>query len=188
VCFNGQDIRAFGLKDIRSRIAMVLQQPYLMPASIAANIAYGRPDATMQQIEDAARAASAFEFIRALPEGFDTVIGERGQTLSGGERQRIAIARALLNDAPVVILDEPTSALDGRSERAVMTAFEQLTRDRTTIIIAHRLSTARSADRIVFLEGGRIVESGTHEQLIRAGGRYCRFHNIQSTATQGVAS
>src|SRR5206468_910903 len=145
----------------------------------AENIAYGCPEATAEQIEAAARAANAHEFIERLPESYQTVIGERGATLSVGQRQRISIARALLKDAPILILDEPTSALDTQTEMALLQALERLTKDRTTFIIAHRLSTVRRADRIVVLDAGAIIESGTHEQLLEKSGLYARFHRLQ---------
>jgi ABC-type multidrug transport system fused ATPase/permease subunit len=159
-----------------------LQESFLFPITVAENIAYGMPHATQEQIEAAARAANAHEFIAHMPQGYHTVIGERGGTLSGGERQRISIARALLKDAPVLILDEPTSALDVETEGAVMEALERLTRGRTTFIIAHRLSTVRRADRIMVLHEGQLVESGTHDELMARGGRYAHFQELQSGA------
>lgn len=177
---DGVDVREIRASALRSEIAVVLQDPYLMPLSIAANIAYGRPEATREEIIEAAVAANADEFIRALPEGYDTVIGERGASLSGGQRQRISIARALLKDAPVLILDEPTSALDTKTEASVMEALERLMVGRTTIIIAHRLSTIRRADRIVVLEHGRVVEQGDHDELLEIQGAYRRFYGLQS--------
>jgi ATP-binding cassette subfamily B protein/subfamily B ATP-binding cassette protein MsbA len=160
------------LSSLRNQVSLVLQEPFLFPLSIAENIAYGRPDATMEQIEQAARAAGAHEFITHLLHGYETVVGERGATLSGGERQRLSIARALLRDAPVLILDEPTSALDATTEASVLEAMRRLMAGRTTLMIAHRLSTVREADRIVVLERGQIIEDGTHEQLLQQNGRY----------------
>jgi len=180
VKIDGHDVRDVQLKSLRGNVAIVLQEPFLFPLSIAENIAYGRPHATLAEIEDAARAANAHEFIQRLPAGYQTVIGERGATLSGGERQRLSIARALLKDSPILILDEPTSALDAETEHLLLQAVERLTKGRTTFIIAHRLSTIRRADRIVVLEQGKIMETGTHEQLLARGGIYARFHARQS--------
>jgi len=180
VRIDGQDVRDVQLKSLRGNIAIVLQEPFLFPLSVAENIAYGRPHATMAEIEAAARAANAHDFIQRLPAGYQTVIGERGATLSGGERQRLSIARALLKDSPILILDEPTSALDAETEHLLMEAVERLTKGRTTFIIAHRLSTIRRANRIVVLDQGQIVEIGTHEQLLARGGIYARFHARQS--------
>ena len=148
-------------------------------ASIADNIAFGRPEATRAEIEAAARSAFADEFIRALPEGYDTAVGERGITLSGGQRQRIAIARAILKDAPILLLDEATSALDAESETLVQTALEGLMQGRTTLVIAHRLATVLKSDRIIVMEGGRIVESGTHADLVARGGLYAKLAKLQ---------
>src|SRR5207302_1492913 len=149
-----------------------LQDPFLFFGTIAENIAYGRPDATRREIVAAARAARAHEFILRLPDGYDSLVGERGQSLSGGERQRISIARALLIDPRILILDEATSSVDTETERKIQEALENLIRGRTTIAIAHRLSTLRRANRLVVLEHGRIVEIGSHEALLRAGGAY----------------
>ena len=160
VLFDGIDAREIQLSSLRSRIAMVLQEPFLQPLSVAENIAFGRPDATREEIVAAAVAANADEFVRRLPYGYDTVLDQRGASLSGGERQRLAIARALLKDAPVLILDEPTAALDAQTEALLLEALERLMAGRTTIIIAHRPSTIRRADRIVTLEAGRVVEAG----------------------------
>lgn len=179
VLLDGQDIREARVKSLRQQIAIVLQESFLFPISVAENIAYGVPHATAEQIEQAARAANAHEFIRRLPQGYHTVVGERGATLSGGERQRISIARALLKNAPILILDEPTSALDAETERSVMEALERLTRGRTTFIIAHRLSTVRKADRILVLHEGALVESGRHQELLALRGHYAHFHELQ---------
>jgi ATP-binding cassette subfamily B protein/subfamily B ATP-binding cassette protein MsbA len=179
VLLDGADIRTLTLRSLRDHVSIVLQEPFLFPLSIAENIAYGRPEATAAEIEAAARAANAHTFIERLAEGYATTIGERGATLSGGERQRISIARALLKDAPILILDEPTSALDAQTESLLLEALERLMAGRTTFIIAHRLSTIRKAERIIVLDGGRMVESGTHAELLAAGGLYATFHDIQ---------
>jgi ATP-binding cassette subfamily B protein/subfamily B ATP-binding cassette protein MsbA len=161
VTIDGIDVRQVQLASLRSQVAVVLQDPFLLPLTIADNIAYGRPGASAEEVVAAAVAANADEFIRRLPQGYDTVIGERGQTLSGGQRQRLAIARALLKDAPILILDESTSALDVETEAQVMEAIDRLRVGRTTFIIAHRLSTIQNADRVVALEGGKVVETET---------------------------
>ena len=179
VTLDGHDVRQVQLRSLRSHIALVLQEAFLFPLTIAENIAYGRPGATLAEIEAAARAANAHEFITRLPNGYQTVIGERGATLSGGERQRISIARALLKNAPVLILDEPTSALDVVTEGGLLDALERLAQGRATFIIAHRLSTIRRADRIVALKEGQIAESGTHDELLARGGVYASFFYTQ---------
>jgi len=176
---DGRDVRDVQLKSLRRHVAIVLQEPFLFPLSVAGNIAYGSPRAAMGDIEAAARAAGAHDFITRLPQGYRTVIGERGATLSGGERQRLSIARALLKDAPILILDEPTSALDVETERALLEALERLTAGRATFIIAHRLSTVRRANRIVVLENGAIAESGPHDELLARGGLYAKFFYLQ---------
>ncbi|MEH2171308.1 ABC transporter ATP-binding protein [Nostoc sp.] len=181
VLFDGVDIRDVQLQSLRQQIAVVLQEPFLLPLTIAENIAYGCVNASRQRIIAAAQAANADTFIQRLPKGYDTVIGERGATLSGGEKQRLAIARALLKDAPVLILDEPTSALDAETEFLLLEALERLMAGRTTFIIAHRLSTIRRADRIVMLEGGRVAEIGNHQALLKARGLYYRLHQTQSS-------
>jgi subfamily B ATP-binding cassette protein MsbA len=151
----------------------------LLNDTVHANIAFGSPDATREQVEAAAQAANATEFIAGLPQGFETVLGERGTRLSGGQRQRISIARALLRDPPILILDEATSALDPESERLVQDAIERLMQDRTALVIAHRLATVRNADQILVLEAGRVVEQGTHAALIERNGLYRRLHDLQ---------
>jgi ATP-binding cassette subfamily B protein/subfamily B ATP-binding cassette protein MsbA len=180
VLLDGEDIREVRLKTLRQHIAIVLQESFLFPITVAENIAYGAPHSAPEQVVAAARAANAHDFIIRLPQGYDTVVGERGATLSGGERQRISIARAVLKNAPVLILDEPTSALDVETESAVMEALERLTRGRTTFVIAHRLSTVRRANRILVLHEGRLAESGTHAELLARRGHYARFHLLQS--------
>jgi ATP-binding cassette subfamily B protein/subfamily B ATP-binding cassette protein MsbA len=182
VLLDDHDLRDVQLKSLRCQIAIVLQEPFLFPITLAENIAYGRPHASVAEVEAAARAANAHDFIIKLAAGYQTVVGERGATLSGGERQRVSIARALLKDAPILILDEPTSALDAETEAGLLQALERLTQGRTTFIIAHRLSTIRRASRIVVLDRGRIVETGTHDQLLKARGHYARFHDIQFAA------
>jgi subfamily B ATP-binding cassette protein MsbA len=180
VLIDGTDIREYSQRSLRSRIAIVTQETFLFNDTVRNNIAYGNAEASDTQILAAARAALADEFIACFPRGYNTPIGERGQRLSGGERQRIAIARALLKNAPILILDEATSSLDSESEKLVQQALSNLIRDRTTFIIAHRLSTIRNADTIVVLEKGEIVETGSHQDLMNLQGRYCRFHRLQS--------
>jgi subfamily B ATP-binding cassette protein MsbA len=176
---DGKDIRDVTLKSLRSQIGMVTQQTILFNDSVRNNITYGSPDATYDQIREAARAAHALNFIERLPEGFDTVIGESGARLSGGERQRLSIARAILKNAPILVLDEATSSLDTESEREVQQAIENLVQSRTTFVIAHRLSTIRNAHRIVVLQEGRIVEEGTHDSLLPQGGVYKMLYDMQ---------
>lgn len=180
---DGVDLRELRLQNLRSRIALVSQDVVLFNDTLAHNIAYGsKRDATTDAIRAACVAAHAWDFIQALPEGLDTLIGENGMRLSGGQRQRIAIARAILKNAPILILDEATSALDNESERHVQAALETLMQHRTTLVIAHRLSTIEHADRIVVLEGGRIVETGTHADLLAKRGRYAQLHALQFSA------
>ncbi len=179
VCIDGIDVRRIRLASLRSQIGVVTQHTFLFNDTIRANIAYGAMDQTETEIVEAARAANAHNFISRLPRGYDTVVGEMGVRLSGGERQRIAIARALLKNAPILILDEATSSLDSESERAVQEALERLMRNRTTLVIAHRLSTVRRADRIVVLVRGRIAEQGTHDELFAMGREYRKLHDLQ---------
>lgn len=182
VTLDGFDLRDLAIATLRDSIALVIQEPILFSGSIRDNIAYGRPDATMDQIVAAARAANAHDFIARLPEGYDTDAGARGVRLSGGERQRIAIARAFLKDAPILILDEPTSSVDSRTELAILNALDRLMVGRTTFIIAHRLSTIRRADQVLVVEDGRIIERGTHATLLRENGLYAQLYHIQSAA------
>lgn len=186
ITFDGVDLRDLARDAFRRQIALVPQDPVIFAASARENIRFGRPDASDAEIESAARAAAAHDFIVALPDGYESYLGERGVMLSGGQKQRIAIARAILRDAPVLLLDEATSALDAESERAVQAAVEDLSADRTTLIVAHRLSTVKKADRIVVLEHGRIVDTGTHDALVAKGGLYARLARLQFT--DGIAA
>ncbi|OHU18922.1 ABC transporter ATP-binding protein [Mycobacteroides franklinii] len=179
VRIDGVDLRDYKLHELRRHIAYVLQDTVLFRGTIRDNIAFGRPDADHEEVVEMAKLANAHEFISEMAQGYDSPVGERGLTLSGGQRQRIGIARALIRDSPILILDEPTAALDAESERLVMSALQRLMRDRTVITIAHRLSTIREADKIVVLEEGRVVEQGTHKDLLTAGGRYADLHRIQ---------
>ncbi|MBX3731022.1 MAG: ABC transporter ATP-binding protein [Verrucomicrobiae bacterium] len=180
ILLDGVDLREFRIDGLRAQIGFVLQDTVLFRGTIRDNIAYGRPEATQPEIEEAARLANAEEFIARAPHGYDTMVGERGLTLSGGQRQRIGIARALVRNAPLLILDEPTAALDTESEQLVMEALERLMEGRTVITIAHRLSTIRDADRIVVLKEGVVAESGTHPELLARNGVYADLHRIQA--------
>ena len=180
VCIDGEDVRQFTVQSLRDQISLVLQDSLLFSGTIRENIAFGRPDADDFAIRRAALTANAEEFIVQLPEGYDTLVAERGSTLSGGQKQRIAIVRAILRDAPILILDEPTSGLDFASERTVLAALQAAAAGRTTLTIAHRLQTVRFADRIVVLEHGRIVEEGGHAELLRRQGRYAALCHLQA--------
>ncbi len=176
---DGVDVRRMTLQSLRENVALVLQDPFLFPMSVRDNIAFGRLDADLESIVEAARTAQAHDFIERLPDGYDTVIAEKGGSLSGGERQRIAIARAVLKDAPILILDEPTSAVDAVTEMQILSAIEALMQDRTTIVISHRLSTIVNADQIIALEHGEVVERGTHASLLTQGTVYPRLYQHQ---------
>ena len=174
------DVRDYALQPLRDQIGFVLQDTVLFRGTIRENIAYGRPDASRDEIVEAAKLANAHDFILSMPDGYDTLVAERGVTLSGGQRQRIGIARALVRDARVLILDEPTAALDAESERIVIEALERLMRGRTVITIAHRLSTIRDADELLVLEDGSIAEQGTHDELLARNGIYGELHRVQA--------
>jgi subfamily B ATP-binding cassette protein MsbA len=181
---DGVDIRDVTIKSLRSRIGMVTQETVLFDETVAANIAYGSPHVTDEEIEAAARAAHAHDFIAQLPNRYETRIGERGQTLSGGQRQRLAIARAILKNSPILILDEATSSLDAESELLVQDALQTLMLNRTCFVIAHRLSTVRRADQIIVLEKGRIVEVGKHDELLAVPGSvYSKLYSLQAFET-----
>jgi ATP-binding cassette subfamily B protein len=177
---DGVDIRSIAVADYRRHIGLVLQEPFLFFGTIAENIAYGKPSATRAEIISAARAAHAHEFILRLPHGYDSLVGERGQSLSGGERQRISIARALLIDPQILILDEATSSVDSTTEKEIQKALDNLVKGRTTIAIAHRLSTLRKADRLIVLDRGQIIEQGSHDQLMDLNGVYRRMYDTQA--------
>ncbi|GBR52243.1 ABC transporter ATP-binding protein [Neokomagataea thailandica NBRC 106555] len=180
ICVDGHDIRQFAPEDLQGVIGIVPQDTVLFNAGIGENIAYGRPGASQEDVEDAARRAQIHDFILSLPKGYETVVGERGLKLSGGEKQRVAIARVLLKDPRILLLDEATSALDTQTELAIQQELEALSRTRTTIMIAHRLSTIASVDQIIVMDKGRIIERGTHAELLVLGGQYASMWRAQS--------
>ena len=180
IALDGVDVRDLTLESLRGSIGLVSQDVFLFFGTVKENILYGRPDATFAEVVEAARAAEAHDFIEALPYGYETVVGERGQKLSGGQRQRISIARAIIKDPPILVLDEATSAVDNETEAAIQRSLELVSRHRTTLVIAHRLSTIRNADRIYVLENGRVVEVGTHRDLVAAGGVYAGLWRVQT--------
>jgi len=179
VLVDGVDVRQVELPSLRRQIGIVLQTSLLFSVSIRENIAYGKPDASLEEIVAAAQVAQAHDFISELPQGYDTVVGERGVTLSGGQRQRVAIARALLMQPRILILDDSTSSVDTETERLIQQALENLMQGRTTFVIAHRLSTVRRADLILVMQDGQIVERGAHNELIQAGGLYRQIYDLQ---------
>jgi ABC-type multidrug transport system fused ATPase/permease subunit len=185
VLIDGRDVRDFTLKSLRDQISIVPQEGMLFAASVRENIAYGKPEASDEEIEAAARAALIHDFVQTLPEGYESVLGERGVTLSGGQRQRLAVARAIVKDAPIVLLDEPTTGLDSSSEHLVMEALDRLQEGRTVLVIAHRLTTVRRAEVIFVVEQGRIVERGTHKQLMALGGHYRNLYELQFASGRG---
>jgi ATP-binding cassette subfamily B protein len=180
ILVDGQDVREVSLGSLMDRISMVFQRVYLFQDTIYNNIAIGRPDATREEVVEAAKKARCYDFIMELPDGFDTVIGEGGASLSGGEKQRISIARCILKDAPIVILDEATASVDADNERAIQEAISELCRNKTLLVIAHRLKTIRDADRILVINDGKIVESGDHTQLMEMDGMYAHMVALQS--------
>jgi ABC-type multidrug transport system fused ATPase/permease subunit len=183
VKIDGVDVRQYKLQALRNQIGYVLQDTVLFRGTIRDNIAYGRAGATQDEILDAAKLANADEFIARMPHGYDTLVGDRGETLSGGQRQRIGIARAIIRNNPILILDEPTAALDTESERAVIEALDRLMRGRTVITIAHRLSTIRNCDKILVLKDGVVAEEGTHDELLALGGVYSQLYRAQFEAS-----
>jgi ATP-binding cassette subfamily B protein len=179
VLLDGTDLRDLDLDDLRRNIGLVFQESFLFSNTVAANIAFGYPKATQEEIERAARIASAHDFIMELPEGYNTVLGERGSGLSGGQRQRLAIARAILLDPPILLLDDPTAAIDPETEHEILEAMQSAMQNRTSFVVAHRLSTLRRADRVLVLEHGRIVQSGTPNELSQSSGLYRQASRIQ---------
>jgi ATP-binding cassette subfamily B protein len=186
ITIDGIDLRRMARADFRRAIALVPQDPVIFATTARENIRFGRPDAPDAEVEAAARAAAAHDFLAALPQGYDSQLGERGILLSGGQKQRVAIARAILRDAPILLLDEATSALDAESERAVQQAVDRLSAERTTLVVAHRLATVKKADRILVFEDGQIVAEGSHEALVAEGGLYARLARLQFT--DGIAA
>ena len=186
ILLDGTPLREIRLQDIRRAIGLVSQEVFLFHGTVRENIAYGSFDAPLDEVVRAAKLAEAHDFITALPQGYNTIVGERGQKLSGGQRQRLAIARAILKDPPILVLDEATSAVDNETEAAIQRSLEHITENRTTLVIAHRLSTVRSADRIYVIEDGRIVERGTHETLLLENGMYAALWRVQTGERETV--
>jgi len=179
VLADGEDIKDFTLKSLRDSVTFVPQEPMLFRATVAENISYGKPGATAGEIEEAARLAGADAFVREMPEGYETLLSERGESLSGGQRQRVSIARAMLRDTPILILDEPQAGLDAEAADAVEENWRTLTAGRTTFVIAHELRLVKDVDKILVLEDGRVVEEGTHDELVSSGGLYARLYALQ---------
>jgi subfamily B ATP-binding cassette protein MsbA len=188
ISIDGRDVRHYTLESLRRQVSFVLQEAVLFHATIAQNIAYGKPDASRDDIVRAAKLANADEFISRMPQGYDTMVGERGETLSGGQRQRIAIARAIVRDAPILLLDEPSAALDPQSEELIFAGLSRLMQGRTSITIAHRLATVRRADVIFVLDDGVIAERGTHDELLASNGLYARLYRMQFRTGEAVPS
>ena len=188
VKIDGIDLKELAREKFRKNIAVVPQDPIIFAMSAIENIRFGRPDASDEDVIAAAKAASAHEFIENLPESYQTFVGERGVMLSGGQKQRIAIARAILRDAPILLLDEATSALDSENELAVKRAVESLSKSRTTLVVAHRLATVKKADRIIVMNQGKLVATGTHEELLSAGGLYARLARLQFSDGEDLAA
>lgn len=182
VMIRGKDVRNVKLNDLMNHISMVFQRVYLFQDTIYNNISMGRPDATREEVMEAAKKARCYDFIMALPDGFETMVGEGGETLSGGEKQRISIARCILKDAPIVILDEATASVDADNESYIQEAINELCRGKTLLVIAHRLNTIRGADQILVIANGKIAQSGTHEELIQAGGIYKDFVTVRENS------
>lgn len=184
ICFDvyldGQNIRDITIKSLRENLSIVLQDVFLFNGTVFDNIAYGNPSATREEVLEAAKIARADEFITGMPDGYDTLIGERGVRLSGGQKQRIAIARAILKNSPVLILDEATSAVDNETEALIQQAIDELSKSRTVVVIAHRLSTVMKADKIIVLEDGKVTEQGTHNELLKNNGLYARLCNVNT--------
>jgi ATP-binding cassette subfamily B protein len=186
ILFDGRDIREYTLDSLRKQLGVALQDSVLFAVPVRENIRFGSQDASEEEIVDAARLVNAHDFIEELPQGYETILGERGATLSGGQRRRIALARAALRDTPILILDEPTTGLDGRNEAEVNAALLRLSEGRTTISITHRLAAVSQADRILYLHEGRIVEQGTHEELMIRGGHYASTYRLQAADHQPI--
>lgn len=186
VRIGGKNVRNYTADSVLEHISMVFQNVYLFHDSVENNIRFGRPEATHEEVVAAAKRACCHDFILTLPDGYDTIIGEGGSTLSGGEKQRISIARAILKDAPIIILDEATSSVDPENEQALLSAIQELTKDKTLISIAHRLSTVRNADQIIVIDHGRIIQRGTHEELLSIDGMYRRFLSLRTEAAGGI--